>query len=154
MGTKQKAHRAATVPQVELIERLLDQTKTDPLELGFRDAADLSTGEASTNIDWLMTELRRMEKAAEAKALEGVEPIAEGRHAVTATVLRVKEKVGTYGVQVKMMLRDAEGRRYWVTVPAALGEPAEGSEVTVTATWERAEGENHFAFGTRPKAGG
>lgn len=104
-------------------------------------------------------------KAAEREALKDAPPLPEGRRQIEGEVLSVKVQDGYYGLQVKMLIREADGNKVWGTVPEVLetirvndseGNYAgtrmieKGERVRLTATVERSQDDEHFGFYKRP----
>lgn len=125
---------------------------------------------------------RDAERAARdnARALEHAAEIATapvleaGRYTITGEIVGTKTVESDWGISTKIMIKAADGNKFWVTCPSALEtevsnevyefathrtdvEPAplKGRTVTLAATWTPADGDEHFAFGKRPtlKAG-
>jgi hypothetical protein len=112
-------------------------------------------------------EARRQERAAEDAAHAPTGPLVEGRRVVAGEVISAKFK-DYYERQVpKMLVREDDGNKVWMTIPeAAFNDPAniseqnptgirhiddfKGHRIEVTATVERSDSDEHFGFGSRP----
>lgn len=106
--------------------------------------------------DELWAAERAAKKAAEADAMEAVTPLPTGRVKFAGEVVATKVTEGMYGTAYKMLVRDDEGRKVWMTVPQALMnkvdylEEAKGRRVSGVVTLKPKEDEPWFAFGSRP----
>lgn len=97
-----------------------------------------------------MTELAEQQaKDAETKAQAEPAEAPQGRCQVEGVVLAVKEQLGHYGYQTKMLVKLADGARVYGTVPSRIADDiSKGSRVQFTANFARKEQE--FAFYSRP----
>lgn len=96
-------------------------------------------------------------REAERAALANVAPLPTGRQRLVGEIVSVKTKNTPYGEQLKMIVRLADGNKVWGTVPGVLEDEAyadqfelKGSQVSFTATVERAQDDEHFGFFKRP----
>ena len=88
----------------------------------------------------------------------------EGKSKVVGKVAKIKWQESVYGGSLKMIVESDEGWKVWVTVPSTLqskeslidgefvyvGGVGEGDLIEFTATFERSEKDQLFAFGKRP----
>ena len=88
-----------------------------------------------------------------------VPDVVEGRYEIEGKIESFKEVENTYsplgGTIIKMIMEDAEGRRYWGTCPACLVECEDsqaeiGSKIKVTVTVEASDRDSKFGFMKRP----
>ncbi|MND22819.1 hypothetical protein D3C76_103000 [compost metagenome] len=71
----------------------------------------------------------------------GPEVYLEGRQTVTGVIVMVKpEHDPVYGPTVKMMVKTAEGHKFYGTMPKALPMESQGKSVTFTATFKPGKG--------------
>lgn len=99
------------------------------------------------------------EKAAAKAAIPAIEP---GRGTLEGVVKSHKLQEGAYGDTWKMIIEDAEGRRYWGTIPQSIWNDMDarglgydldklhGLTVTMTATVEASSDDHTFGFYSRP----
>lgn len=109
------------------------------------------------------------EREAEREALKDAPPAPDGKQTITGVIAKTMTKDTAYGWQEKMIVRLPDGNRVYCTIPAALIEGVtaagpitygpnyetqqlDGRRVEVTATWTRSDRDDHFAFGSRPRA--
>jgi hypothetical protein len=98
-------------------------------------------------------------REAERIELKSVAPLAEGRRFIAGEIVSAKWKVTPYGMQAKMLVREAEGNKVWGTIPANLVpddeelQPLVGALVSLTGTVRRADDDPHFGFFSRPQHG-
>jgi len=104
---------------------------------------------------------RRDREYAERRAREAAEPkgdAPEGRQTVTGTILSLKDRVTSFGVTLKMIVKLENGARVWVTAPTMRNKdggytPLErGMTITFAATFTRSKDDRSFGFGKRPHA--
>lgn len=92
------------------------------------------------------------ERALEAaKEPQPTTPAPEGRVQVTGLVLGTKWKdseFSRFGGTMKMLVRLTCHNKIWCTAPDGVGK---GDTITFTATFQRSNTDQHFAFGSRPK---
>jgi len=88
-------------------------------------------------------------RATEAEAAAPV-PVKEGRWLVEGEVLTVKSQEGRFGLQIKMLVKHADGFKLWGTVPAALAGIERGKRVSFVAAVERSDKDKSFGFFSRP----
>lgn len=109
------------------------------------------------NAEWIA---RRAEEAA--NEIEA----PEGRIQVTGKILSTRVREGFYGDEYKMLVRDDRGFKVWTTIPSALFDQIDaawresnhesyldflkGQRVSFTATLQRSDDDEAFAFGKRP----
>lgn len=97
---------------------------------------------------------RRQARAAEAAAREEMAPLEAGRRELIITVVRTRREDNPYGAGStwKMLAEDADGYRFWSTVPRALISETvtEGSQITLTATVKPSEKDHTFGILSRP----
>lgn len=97
---------------------------------------------------------RRAARAAEAAAREGMTPLQSGRRELTLTVISTRWDDNPYGAGAtrKMLAEDAEGYRYWSTVPRALINETVtgGTQISLTATVKPSEKDHTFGILSRP----
>lgn len=84
-----------------------------------------------------------------AKESEESAPAVSGRHEITGEVVSIKSQESYYGYTLKMLVKQADGAKYWGTVPSAI-DPQKGDTVTLTATCEVSRDDKSFAFYKRP----
>jgi hypothetical protein len=78
-------------------------------------------------------------------------PAPEGRVVIEGTVTKLDTRENAYGTRLVMTVTLDNGARVWGTVPAAIAANVEqGSRVAFTATFERAEDDETFAYISRP----
>lgn len=79
-------------------------------------------------------------------------PAPEGRVTVEGTVTKLdaRENAYTGGVRLVMTVTLDNGARVWGTVPAAINNVEQGARVAFTATFERGEDDETFAFFKKP----
>ena len=112
-------------------------------------------------VEWAERDKKRAEQLSLAPAVQA------GRYEVIGEVQSVRERENEYGLERKMRLLADSGNGYWVSVPKllvdryfralqnvtgdlSLGQFLKGMRVAVTASWEPAKDDEHFAFGKRP----
>src|SRR5215831_10481032 len=89
---------------------------------------------------------RAVQRAADAaQAL----PVPTGRIRIEGEVLTVKTQDSRFGLQVKMLIRHADGWKAWGTVPAAI-DPQRGDIVALTASIAPSQDDPKFGFYSRP----
>ena len=112
-------------------------------------------------------------REAEAAALEGVAPLAEGRRRITGEIVSAKVKTTRFGWVAKMLVREPDGNKVWGSIPRAMLDPdlhdgqnytgsdetlapLVGTTVTIIAAVRRSDDDTHFGFFSRPQllAGG
>lgn len=91
-------------------------------------------------------EQRAAEKAAEPQPTT---PAPEGRVEVSGTVLGTKVVHSDFGTSTKLLVRLPCHNKVWVTQPNA-SHAGRGWTITLRATFERSDRDQHFAFGSRP----
>lgn len=74
--------------------------------------------------------------------------IQEGRQVLKGTIKSIKEVMTGFGCQLKMLLIDSQGLKYWGSVPRGR-EPAIGERVTIKATIKRTD-DPKFGIFSRP----
>ena len=101
-------------------------------------------------------------EAAKAAAKAAVPAIESGRVTLTGVVKAHKLQENQFGDTWKMIVEDAEGRRYWGTIPRSIWDAMEakglgydldklhGETVTMTATVEVSHDDHTFGFYSRP----
>lgn len=147
---------AATVSQCEYIIKLAESLN---LEIGLPKTKKVASAlieelKAQQAEKWVEQKKAKIE--AEKDALEGVEPLKAGRVNFKGEILIAKSQESCYGTQYKMLLKDAYGRKVWMTVPkSVLGEcntlaELKGMKVAGVVTLQPKEDDPHFAFGSRP----
>jgi hypothetical protein len=102
---------------------------------------------------------RAAKEAAEKAALRaaGIKG-PEGRTEVEGVVLHVRQQDGDWGINYKWLVRLDSGIKVWSTVPNVAFDVIPhsdhkdmvGARVKFTATWERSQNDDTFAFGKRP----
>jgi hypothetical protein len=104
-------------------------------------------------------EAARAAREAEEAAHAPTGPLAEGRREVAGEILTAKFQDGDYGSTPKMLVREDDGNKVWMTIPdAAFSGPGgdrhidefKGNRVALTATVARSRDDEHFGFGKRP----
>jgi hypothetical protein len=123
----------------------------------------LTERQAQAGADAIDKYNRRAEiEAAKAAAKAAVPAIEAGRVTLTGVVKAHKLQEGDYGDTWKMIVEDAEGRRYWGTIPQSIWNDMEardlgydldklhGLTVTMTATVEPSRDDHTFGFYSRP----
>lgn len=121
---------------------------------------------------------RHAKEAAEAERIANTPPIEAGRHTVTGEIVGVRSEEQAFGYRTtrvyKMMVKDAEGRKFWGSMPRSIVDAvfdrwhaetqpeygtfgpdtwlrsAKGSTVTFTATVEVSHDDPTFGFFSRP----
>jgi len=91
--------------------------------------------------------------AVKAAELVDVPDVVEGRYELTGEIVSFREEpgFGFYDEAVmKVLIKDSKGRKYWGTYPRALGTPAQGDAVTLTATVSRGRDDSKFGIFKRP----
>ena len=100
-----------------------------------------------------VTLLKKHRVAVEKANAPEVPDVVEGRYELTAEVVSFRSEPG-FGYYdpdvIKVLIRDAEGRKYWGTYPRALGTPTEGDVVTLTATVSQGRDDSKFGIFKRP----
>ncbi len=91
---------------------------------------------------------RDEERAAE---VASAAPITPGRQSITGEVLKTKlQESYNFGSTWKMLVKAADGNRYWGTIPESISEAKAGDIVSFTATVEQSKDDEHFGFFKRP----
>jgi hypothetical protein len=93
---------------------------------------------------------RRM---AEAMEPEPTTDLEEGRREVVGIVKSHKWQESMYGNVHKMLVKQDDGNKVWVTVPREIdhdGSDLAGLRVSFVAMVERSDKDSHFGFGKRP----
>lgn len=88
-------------------------------------------------------------KSARTKESESAAPAVAGRHEITGVVVAIKVQESNYGTTLKMLVRQADGAKYWGTIPSAIS-PEKGDAVSLTGTCEVSHDDQSFAFYKRP----
>lgn len=92
------------------------------------------------------------ENAARDRADRDLAPLTAGKRTITGTIKSTKWQDNAYGTgSLKCLIEDADGYRYWGTVPSAFENPEAGREITLTATVEPKDDDPTFAFYKRPR---
>lgn len=93
------------------------------------------------------------------RPVRDVPDVVEGRYEIEGKIESFKEVENAYsplgGTIIKMIMEDAEGRRYWGTCPSCLVEREDsqaeiGSKIKVTVTVEASDRDSKFGFMKRP----
>ncbi|MFZ9725629.1 MAG: hypothetical protein ACO3EH_00350 [Ilumatobacteraceae bacterium] len=87
--------------------------------------------------------------AAKAAEPQPTTPAPVGRADVSGTVLTVRSQESAFGTTRKALIRLTDHNKVWVSVPSS-SSFQRGWTVTIRATWERSEKDEHFSFGSRP----
>lgn len=83
--------------------------------------------------------------------VQGPEIYLEGKQTVTGEIVMVKpEYSDMYGAVTKMLVKTAEGHKFYGTMPKALPLESEGKSVTFTATFK--PGKGGMTYYSRPSA--
>lgn len=107
-------------------------------------------------------------REAEAAALEGVAPLADGHRRIEGEIVSAKVKTSRFGWVAKMLVREPDGNKVWGSIPRALLDPEfhdgtnyvgsdetlqplVGSRVAIVATVRRSDDDTHFGFFSRPR---
>lgn len=92
---------------------------------------------------------------------EPTTPLIEGRRTIEGVILTAKTKDSDYGIQYKMLVKEADGNKVWGTIPASILdatpntalEDMKGMIVSLVAKVERSRDDEHFGFYSRPTNG-
>lgn len=119
------------------------------------DRGELSEKQIDAAEKAIQREIDRAEqKAAEAEAMANVPPMTEGRRLISGTIISKKWKESGFGYgssgSWKIVLRDAEGYRYYGTLPSAVCELDRGAHLQLVATVKPSNDDKHFGFFSRP----
>ena len=107
---------------------------------------DLSVRQVSAVISAYKRDLER------ANEPDPTAPAPEGRMTVEGEVLTIKEKVGRYGAQWKLLMRLDSGSKVWGTCPASILRDVKVKDrVSITATFTRSDRDDFFGFFNRPR---
>lgn len=97
------------------------------------------------------------EQQEKAEELADAPAIEEGRREITGTIVSCKEKQTPWGDQLKMLVEDDDGNRYYGSAPKALQkhistDPSDlkGKDVSFTGSVEPSNDDEHFGFFKRP----
>lgn len=151
------AKQLASPAQVAYVEKLIGELEVDAAEYPYETKQQASA--AIEALKAVQAEKRAAKfaakKAAEADAMELVSPLPEGRVKFAGQVVMTKWTDGMYGCALKCLLKDAEGRKVWMTVPRNLAEQFDedalkGVHVEGIVTLKPKAEEPWFAFGSRP----
>lgn len=105
---------------------------------------------------------REARRAEEVILLADASSVTEGRYAVTGEVVHRRVRLREWGLEDKILLKAADGNKFWVSTPKALAEEAPasldsaenrdivGMVVQIVASWTPSGDDPHFAFGKRP----
>ena len=77
-------------------------------------------------------------------------PVQAGRQVVSGTIQKREERVGNYGIQLKIMVEDGEGRKFWGTLPRFAIRLDVGDKIKFAATVKPSDRNQSFGFYTRP----
>ena len=82
-------------------------------------------------------------------------PAPEGAATVVGTIRSAQWRETDFGSTLKALVVLDDGNRIWTTVPAAIRneyafENLPGLRIAFSATFQRADGDDHFSFATRP----
>jgi|SRR5215831_4343584 len=91
---------------------------------------------------------RNAQRAAEAAAAAPV-PVSTERMVVEGTILTIKEVIGHFGPQIKMLVKHSTGWKVWGTMPARLAAD-KGDTVRFEAKVEVSKDDPKFGFYSRP----
>jgi hypothetical protein len=78
------------------------------------------------------------------------EPAPEGRVTVEGEIITIREQSGEYGTVWKMLVRLGSGAKVWCSIPAEANAVL-GQTIKFTATFQRSDKDQFFAFGKIPK---
>jgi len=98
--------------------------------------------------------MRKIEQAA--NEVEPTAPVDAGRYEVTGEVMHTVWRNSDFGGAYKMLVRlDSNACKVWGTVPGHLAHMAEdksmhGKKITFTATFKPKDGDQYFAYFSRP----
>lgn len=94
---------------------------------------------------------REAQRAAEAATAQ---PWTAGRQVVEGVILSTKSIENDFGGAFKMLVKREDGSKLWVSVPSSIigqgGGQYRGLWVQMTVTVQPKQGEETFAFGSRP----
>lgn len=97
---------------------------------------------------------REAKKAEEAEAMTNVPAMTEGRRLISGTIISKKWKDSPFGYGSsgawKIVIRDAEGYRYYGTLPGAASELDRDSHIQIVASIKPSDDDPHFGFFSRP----
>lgn len=108
---------------------------------------DLSERQISAFIKAVDREIDR--KLEREKDAESAAPAVPGRHEIVGAVMALKVQDSDYGTTLKMLVKQADGAKYWGTVPSAIS-PEKGDTVSLIGTCEVSHDDPSFAFYKRP----
>lgn len=94
-------------------------------------------------------------KKAKAEAMSGLAPMTAGRRLITGKIVSKKWMQNDFsysgGSTAKIVIEDAEGYRYYGTLPSSVCDLDRGDEISLTATiTPKGEDDPHFGFYKRP----
>lgn len=121
-----------------------------------RSYADLSERQVEAAEKALTRDIERAQEKAQRDARSAaLEPLTAGKRTITGTIRSTKWVDSPFGYgasgSLKCLIEDAEGYRFWGTVPAAFENPEVGSEISLTATIQPSDDDPSFAFYKRPR---
>lgn len=93
---------------------------------------------------------RKKQRAAEAEALQHVEPLTEGRYEIEGEILTIQQRESDYGFVTKMLVKMDDGNKVWGTKPSKLYGIDQGARVKFTARITPSTDDKHFGFFSRP----
>lgn len=97
---------------------------------------------------------REAQKAEEAEAMSTVPAMTAGRRLISGTIISKKYVQNDYsyygGTTAKIVIRDAEGYRYYGTLPSAVCDLEKGAHLQIVATIKPSNDDKHFGFFSRP----